>query len=119
MTPADFKKLRADFQKTHKSLASSKGDIRKSKVFFNWAGPGTNGQGYIDRLPRFGDAFKPPSQTALDREREEKRGTSLYGETDSRRAGRCWPEAQRDGPFRINCGYGNTDCMKLVVANLI
>ena len=70
--PADFERLRADFQKTHRSLASIKGDIRKSKVFFNWAGPGSNGRGYIDRLPRFGDAFKPPSQSALEREREEQ-----------------------------------------------
>jgi len=59
--PADFKRLRADFQKTHRSLASLQGDVRKSKVFFHWAGPGTNGQGYIDRLPRFGDAFRPPN----------------------------------------------------------
>ena len=118
LVPADFKRLRADFQKTHKSLASLKGDIRKSKVFFNWAGPGANGQGLIDRLPRFGDAFKPPSQTALEREREEK-GERVFTAKQIRDVlAAAGPRLKAMLLLGINCGYGNTDCTKLVIGKL-
>lgn len=57
--PADFTRLRTDFQRTHKSPTSIKGDIRKSMVFFNWSGPGPRGRGFLFvpfvlgmRLPR-------------------------------------------------------------------
>lgn len=40
--PANFLTLKTDLQKTHKSLVSLKGDIRKIKVF-NWAEPGEKG----------------------------------------------------------------------------
>ena len=92
--PADFKKLRADFQKTHKSLLSLKGDLGKSRLFFNWVGPGVHGQGYIDRLPRYGDSFKPPAQSALDREREEQAVRVLTAE----QIAPCWPSpAEAEG----------------------
>jgi integrase len=116
--PADFKRLRADFQKTHKSLASIKGDIRKSKVFFNWAGPGANGQGYLDRLPRFGDAFKPPSQSALEREREEKGERVFSAEQIRAVLAAAGPRLKAMVLLGINCGYGNTDCIKLVIGKL-
>ena len=51
--PDDFTRLRADFQKTHKSLLSLKGDLGKSRLFLNWVGPGAHGQSYISRMPRF------------------------------------------------------------------
>jgi len=113
--PADFKRLRADFQKTHRSLASIKGDIRKSKVFFNWAGPGTNGQGYIDRLPRFGDAFKPPSQTALEQEREERGERVFAAEQIRALLAVAGPKLKAMILLGVNCGYGNTDCRKVVI----
>ncbi|MEN6407632.1 MAG: hypothetical protein ABFC77_14320 [Thermoguttaceae bacterium] len=69
--PTDFQKYRNDLQKTHKSLESIKSALCKTKAVFNWAGPGINGQGYLTRLPRYGDAFRPPSPTALQRAREE------------------------------------------------
>jgi len=116
--PADFKKLRADFQKTHKSLASLKGDIRKSKVFFNWAGPGANGQGLLDRLPRFGDAFKPPSRTALERAREEK-GERVFTAKQIRAVlAAAGPRLKAMVLLGVNCGYGNSDCIKLVIGKL-
>ena len=118
LAPSDFKRLRADFQKTHKSLASIKGDIRKSKVFFNWAGPGSNGQELINRLPRFGDSFKPPSQSALEREREEK-GERVFKAKQSRTVlASAGPRLKAMILLGVNCGYGNTDCVKLVVGKL-
>ena len=116
--PADFKRLRADFQKTHKSLASIKGDIRKSKVFFNWAGPGANGQGHIDRLPRFGDSFQPPSQSALERKREEQGERVFTAEQIRALLTVAGPRLKAMILLGVNCGYGNTDCTKLVIGKL-
>jgi len=116
--PDDFRRLRRDLQKTHKSLRSLRGDIRKIKVFFNWAGPGVNGQGYFERMPRFGDAFRPPAQSALDREREEK-GVQVYTPTQIhavlKAAGRNIKAMVLLG---INCGYGNMDCGTLPINKL-
>lgn len=116
--PDDFRRLRKDLQKTHKSLRSLLGDIRKIKVFFNWAGPGVNGQGYFDRMPRFGDAFKPPSRTALTRERQEK-GLRIYTPKQVyalvQAAGRNIKAMILLG---VNCGFGNMDCVKLPIRNL-
>ena len=116
--PDDFRKLRADFQKTHKSLTSIKGDIRKSKVFFNWAGPGVNGQGYVDRLPRFGDAFKAPSRAALDRERGEQAARVFTAEQIRGVLAAAGPKLKAMILLGINCGYGNMDCIKLVTGKL-
>jgi hypothetical protein len=60
LTPADFVKLRAHLQKTHKSLVSIKGDIRKVKVFLKFA----YDDGYVDRPVRTGDGFKTPKAQA-------------------------------------------------------
>ena len=116
--PADFKRLRAHFQKTHKSLLSLKGDLGKSRLFFNWVGPGVHGQGYIDRLPRFGDAFKPPTQSALDREREEQAARVLTAEQIRALLAAASPKLKAMILLGVNCGYGNTDCTKLVIGKL-
>ena len=116
--PADFKRLRADFQKTHKSLLSLKGDVGKTRLFFNWVGPGVHGQGYIDRLPRFGDAFKPPAQSALDREREEQAARVLTAGQIRTLLATAKLKLKAMILLGVNCGYGNTDCSKLVVGKL-
>ena len=59
--PRDFQRLRADLQKTHKSLFTLQGDVPKIKVYFSWA----ERQGYINRVPRYGDAMARPSRAAL------------------------------------------------------
>lgn len=41
--PQDFKRYRTNLQKTHKSLATLAADLRKTLVYFNWAGPGVHG----------------------------------------------------------------------------
>ena len=110
--PADFKKLRADFQKTHKSLLSLKGDLGKSRLFFNWVGPGVHGQGYIDRLPRYGDSFKPPAQSALDREREEQAVRVLTAGQIRALLAVAKPKLKAMILLGVNCGYGNTDCTR-------
>jgi len=116
--PDDFQKLRKDLQTTHKSLESINSDIGKIKAFFNWAGPGTNGQGYIDRLPRFGRTFKRPSKSALEREREG-RGERVFTAVQIRAlltAAR--PTLKAMILLGVNCGYGNTDCAKLPLGKL-
>lgn len=118
LSPADFQKLRADFQKTHKSLISLKGDLGKSRLFFNWVGPGVHGQGYIDRLPRFGDAMRPPAQSAMDREREEQATRVLTAKQIQRLLAKAKVKLKAMILLGVNCGYGNTDCMKLVVGKL-
>lgn len=117
--PTDFRRLRADFQKTHKALTSLKGDLAKSRLFFNWAGPGTHGQHLIDRPPHYGDSFKAPPQRALDREREESVRVLMAPQI------RALLDKAQDRPamraiifMGINCGFGNTDCAKLVFGKL-
>lgn len=116
--PADFKKLRADFQKAHKSLLSLKGDVGKSRVFFNWVGPGVHGQGYIDHLPRFGDAFKPPAQSALDREREEQAVRVLTAAQIRALLAVAGTKLKAMILLGVNCGFGNTDCTRLITGKL-
>lgn len=119
LTPEDFQRYRAALQKTHKSLSSLKSDLTRAKTFFNWAGPGSNGQGYIDRLPRFGSAMKPPTRAALLRERQE-RGTRVLS-AEQIRALLSAAEEKHEGGAKlkamillgINCAFGNTDCAKL------
>lgn len=113
LTPDDFKRYRADLQKTHKTLESLKGDITKSKVFFNWAGPGVNGQGYLDRLPRFGTAMKVPALSALLRERQERGTRVLAAEQIRALLAEAKIKLKAMILLGINCGYGNTDCAKL------
>jgi len=116
--PADFQRYRADLQKTHKSLATIKSDLSKSRVFFNWAGPGEHGQGYIDRLPRFGDAFRTPSRTALERQREERGPRVFTAETIRALLSLAGTKLKAMILLGINCGYGNMDCVKLTVDRL-
>ena len=68
-------------------------------------------------LPRFGDAFKPPSRSALEREREERAtGSSRLSRFALLAAAR--PKLKAMILLGVNCGYGNTDCSKLVVGKL-
>jgi integrase len=116
--PDDFQKLRKDLQTTHKSLTSINSDIGKIKAFFNWAGPGTNGQGYIDRLPRFGSGFKRPSKSALEREREEQGERIFSAEQIRALLSAARPTLKAMILLGVNCGYGNTDCAKLALGKL-
>ena len=118
----DFQRYRKDLQKTHKTLESLKGDLTKTKVFFNWAGPGTHGRGYIERLPRYGDAMKVPSRRALLREKREQAQRVLGAEQIRRLLAET--EAKYEGGVKlramillgVNCGFGNMDCAKLTIA---
>jgi integrase len=92
--------------------------VGKTRLFFNWVGPGVHGQGYIDRLPRFGDAFKPPAQSALDREREEQAARVLTAGQIRTLLATAKLKLKAMILLGVNCGYGNTDCSKLVVGKL-
>lgn len=116
--PQDFKRYRADLQKTHKSLTTLAADVRKTLVYFNWAGPGAQGQGFIDRLPRFGDAMKPPSHAALLRERDERGERIFLPAAIHRVLAASNVRLRAMILLGINCGYGNTDCVKVATDNL-
>lgn len=90
--PADFRRLRADFQKTHKALTSLKGDLAKSRLFFNWAGPAHMGSTLSTGHPTTGIPSKPRPASPGPRARGV--GAGLHGPTDSRLAG------QGPGPSR-------------------
>ena len=109
LTPADFLRLRTDFQKTHKSLTSIKGDIRKIKVFFNFALE----EGHLERTVRFGQGFKVPSATMLRREREKKEIRMFQAKQIRLLLGRARPQMKAMILLGINCGFGNNDCAML------
>lgn len=118
LTTADFQRYRADLQKSHKTLESLRGDITKTKVFFNWAGPGTNGQGHLDRLPRFGSAMRVPSRKALLRERQERGQQVLSAEQIRLLLAGAPVKLKAMILLGINCGYGNNDCARLTLQAL-
>jgi integrase len=105
----DFLKLRSDFAKTHKALASLKGDIRRVRVFFNFA----TSAGYLVHRPFYGEGFSVPSAKAMRREREQKPKKLVKAAHL-----RVLLETARQ-PLRamillgINCAFGNTDCALL------
>ena len=112
--PTDFQRLRANLQKSHKSLFSLQSDIPKIKVYFSWA----ERQGYIDRQPRYGDAMARPSRAALERERSQQ-PRHVFTSNQIRKA-----LTVADVNLKamillgINCGFGNTDCANLTVDKL-
>ena len=112
--PSDFRRLRADLQKTHNSLVSIRGDIRKTKVFFNWA----LGEGYIERLPNFGDAFRAPPRAALEREREALGERCFTADQIRAVLAVAHTNLKAMVLLGVNCGYGNMDCCKLPIHKL-
>ena len=111
--PADFLTLKTDLQKTHKSLSSLKGDIRKIKVFFNWAGPGEKGQALYHQPLRFGPDFQPPSTKAIKRQLDRQPTRVLRRKQLRRLLAKATPKLRAMLLLGINCGLGNTDCARL------
>jgi integrase len=118
LTPDDFRRYRTDLQKTHKSLETLKADLTKTKVIFNWAGPGPNGQGYLDRLPRFGTAMKAPSRKAMLKERQERGERVLSAAQINALLAKAGTKLRAMILLGINCGFGNGDCAKLTLRTL-
>jgi integrase len=111
--PADFLTLKADLQKTHKSLVSLKGDIRKIKVFFNWAGPGDRGQNLYERPLRFGPGFQSPSTKSIKRQLDKQPLKVFQRKQVRRMLAKAGPRLRAMILLGINCGLGNTDCARL------
>ncbi len=107
--PRDFQRLRADLQKTHKSLFTIQGDIPKIKVYFSWA----ERQGYISRAPRYGDAMARPSRAALERERSQQPSHVFAAGQLQEALASAGPKMKAMILLGINCGFGNTDCATL------
>ena len=111
--PADFLKLKTDLQKTHKSLVSLKGDIRKIKVFFNWAGPARRAQPLYQRPLRFGPDFQAPSTKAIKRQLDQQPTKVFSRKQICRLLTKAGPKLRAMILLGINCGLGNTDCARL------
>jgi len=111
--PDDFLRLKADLQKTHKSLVSLKGDIRKIKVFFNWAGPGDKGKGLYQRPLRYGPDFQAPSTKAIQRQLNKQPTKVFQRKQIHRLLAKAGPKMRAMILLGINCGLGNTDCAEL------
>ena len=107
--PRDFQRLRADLQKTHKSLFTIQADIPKIKVYFSWA----ERQGYINRVPRYGDAMARPSRAALERERSQQPAHVYTAEQLRKALVVASPTMKAMVLLGVNCGFGNTDCASL------
>lgn len=114
--PTDFRRLRADFQRTHKSPKSILGDIRKTKRIFNWAGP--EQEGLLDRMPRFGDGFKPPGKRAMRAHKEAQGDRSLAAARIRGVLDVAHLKLRAMILLGINCGYGNMDCVRLTMKRL-
>jgi integrase len=111
--PGDFVRLRGDFQSTHKSIASLKGDIQKTKVFFNFALE----EGHIERAARYGQGFKGPSAAVL--RKAKLAAVKMFSPEQILAVLRVAdPTMQAMTLLGINCGYGNHDCATLMVKNL-
>ena len=108
--PDDFLRLKTDFLKTHKSLVSLKGDIRKTKVFFSWAGPSEKGQNLYERPLRFGPGFQIPSSQAIKRQLDQKPRKVFRRKHIRRLLAKAGPKLRAMILLGINCGLGNTDC---------
>jgi integrase len=106
LEPIDFLRLRQDFQKTHRSPVSLKGDIRKTKVFFNFALE----EGYVERVIRYGQGFKVPSASVLRKAKKPRMFTP-------EQIRQLLPAANKTLRamilLGINCGFGNNDCATL------
>jgi len=72
LTGDDFTKLRAAIKKTHHTLVSETGAIRRIKVVFNWGGPGAEGQRLFPQHPPYGRGFKAPGRKRIRAERKER-----------------------------------------------
>ena len=113
LRPADFKKLRADYAKTHGPSALSN-DVGRVRVVFNFAYK----QGLTDRPMVFGDEFKKPKAAVMRRTRQKK-GPQLFT------AGQIWAMLGKATPqlramilLGVNCGMGNRDCAMLPLSAL-
>jgi integrase len=123
--PADFARLKADFaaghpipprkghpprvSKGHKSLVSLKGDVRKTRVFFNFI----REAGYIDRVPPYG-VFKVPSKKSLRLERKRKPKRLFSAEQVAALIEKASVSMRAMILLGINCAFGDTDCAVLV-----
>ena len=111
--PEDFLKLKADLQRTHKSLVSLRGDVGKIKVFFHWAGPGDKGKALYERPLRYGPDFQAPSSKAIKRQLD-KQPSKVYRRAHLKRLlAKAGPKLRAMILLSVNCGLGNTDCAKL------
>jgi integrase len=129
LEPSDFKALRETMTKRWGHLRVLNG-VTRVKTIFKYAYE----QGKIDRLPRYGQDFKPPSRLQLRRhkakagpkmfERAEVLamidGATVQGERENAEA----EEVKTDVTLRamillaVNCGFGNDDVAGLTEAGL-
>jgi integrase len=124
--PADFARLKEDFvnghpiaprtprqrkrtSKGHQSLRSLRGDVRKVRVFINFARDG----GYLSRPPCYG-VFQVPTKKALRLERKRKPKRLLSAAQIHALLAVATVPVRAMLYLGINCAFGNNDCAALV-----
>jgi integrase len=123
--PPDFARLKADFaaghaitprtprhqprvSKGHKSLASLKGDVRKTRVFFNYMVASR----YLARPPAYG-VFQVPTKKSFRLERRGKPKRKFSAEQVNALLKAATIPMQAICYLGINCAFGPTDCAVL------
>ncbi|MBM3980421.1 MAG: hypothetical protein FJ304_09060 [Planctomycetes bacterium] len=123
LTAADFAKLRETMVKNWGPHRVTNG-VTRTKTVFKYGFEA----GLLDRPPRYGQEFKPPSRSVL-RRHKAKTGVKLFEAVEVRAlvggalvAGAAGPELVKpDAQLRAmillgaNCGFGNDDCAGLTL----
>lgn len=98
----------------NRSFGSVKQIIQRVRTAFKWAYE----NGYLDKPMRYGTAMKSPPKKVLRRD-ANKRGARIFSAAQLRD---CINNAKQ--PLKsmiylgINCGFGNTDCSRLLTSNI-
>jgi integrase len=108
LKPADFERLRTEITK-HCGPTRTKNEITRIKSAFRWAYK----QGLIDKLPRYGAAFDPPSAKTI-RLAKAAKGERLFSREEILSLLKLANVQQKARILlALNCGYGASDISSL------
>lgn len=105
LSPVDFLRLRGVIAKK-KNLVSQTNHIIRTRTIFRWAYESE----LIENPLRFGPDFKPPSKSALRREKQTKEVRFFSAEEINALLTSAKPVWRAMILLGINCGLGNHDC---------
>jgi len=115
--PVDFAKLAAEMAKTL-GPAARRTEIAKTKSVFRFALE----YDLIDRVPKYGPDFRPPSEKVVQQVRQQARaenGLRLFTAEEIRAVlDSAAPELRCMVLLGVNCGFGNHDCGSLPLSAL-
>lgn len=113
LKPNDFRKLNAEFAKTHSQGRRAK-DITQTKMIFNWA----LSEGLIDRMPAFGSGFKRPSKDKIELEKQEGGKKLFTADEIQRLIDHADATMTAMILLGVNCALGNADVNNLKLRHI-